>query len=276
MGRIRLTQIFPFLLPLRKRQRKFCFYLKMRLDRNHYARTIQAERFPYPVFSAQSTLINPDSGFDLQYQYNKVFNLQLASKPMDHLVIEPGETFSFWQLVRDADRQTPYKEGLVLSDGKIQAIAGGGLCQLSNTLFWLFLHSPLTITERHGHAIEAFPTPNQGDIPPGVDATVSEGWLDLKVLNQTDLPFQITFSFDQTAMAIHLWTTQPLALSYRIKGRHLRYTRRKGHVYEQIDIYRQVLDRVTRQPLADTFLYHNRCEIQYALPDGTPIEEDVA
>lgn len=276
MGRIRLTQVFPFLLPLRKRQRKFCFYLKMRLDRNRYAHTIQTECLPYTVFSAQSALINPDSGFDLQYQYNKVFNLKLASQPMDHLVIQPGETFSFWQLVRHADRQTPYKEGLVLSDGKIQPIQGGGLCQLSNTLFWLFLHSPLTVIERHGHAIEAFPTPNQGDIPPGVDATVSEGWLDLKVRNQTDLPFQLIFSFDEETMSIHLLTTQQLALCYHIEGRHLHYTRKKNHIYEQIDIYRQILDRVSRQPLADTLLYHNRCEIQYALPAGTPIEEEIA
>ena len=87
MGRIRLTQVFPFLLPLRKRQRKFCFYLKMRLDRNRYAHTIQTECLPYTVFSAQSALINPDSGFDLQYQYNKVFNLKLsqpANGPSGH------------------------------------------------------------------------------------------------------------------------------------------------------------------------------------------------
>ena len=72
MARKRITQIFPFLLPLRVKQRKLFFYLKMRFDRNRYSKIIQNERLPYEVFHASFSMINEESGHDIQYQYNKV------------------------------------------------------------------------------------------------------------------------------------------------------------------------------------------------------------
>ncbi|MCH5255351.1 MAG: VanW family protein, partial [Lachnospiraceae bacterium] len=151
MPRKSLTQRFPFLLPLRKWQRKKCFYLKMHFDKNKYAKERAAELLPYAVYDSSSLLLNESSGFDMKYQVNKVHNLKLAAKTLDGILILPGETFSFWQLVRWADRQEPYKDGLVSVNGKITGSYGGGLCQLSNLLFWLFLHTPMTILERHGH-----------------------------------------------------------------------------------------------------------------------------
>lgn len=59
-------------------------------------------------------------------------------------------------------------------DGKTLASYGGGLCMLSDMLFWMFLHTPLTIVERHGHAVCSFPTTTE-ELPKGTDATVSEG-----------------------------------------------------------------------------------------------------
>ena len=61
---------------------------------------------------------------------------------------------------------------------------------MSNVLFWVFLHTPLTIIERHPHLIEDFPSPDK-DIPVGVDATINEGWQDLKVKNNTNQTFKI-------------------------------------------------------------------------------------
>ena len=66
-----LTKKFPFLLPIRKWQRKLFFYIGMWLDRRRYARTLQSERLPYTVFSASNALYNPHTGFDMVYQENK-------------------------------------------------------------------------------------------------------------------------------------------------------------------------------------------------------------
>ena len=74
MGRIRVTQIFPWLLPLRRRQRVFCFYEKMRRDGNRYAKAKLDRALPYEVFSSTCPLYNAETGFDMRYQQNKVFN----------------------------------------------------------------------------------------------------------------------------------------------------------------------------------------------------------
>ena len=61
-------------------------------------------------------MYNTQTGFDMRYQRNKVYNLKLAAAPLDGLIIGPGETFSFCQAVRHADRQVRYKEGLTVVD----------------------------------------------------------------------------------------------------------------------------------------------------------------
>ena len=168
MARKRLTEMFPFLLPLRRWQKKQCCYLKMKFDKNVYADKISESLFPNMVFETSALMVNENSGFDIQFQYNKVHNLQLAAKTMDKLVIAPNETFSFFWLTRHADRYTRYKDGLNLVNGKIVGSYGGGLCQLSNMLFWLFLHTPMTIVERHGHAAESFPSTTEDLTAPSI------------------------------------------------------------------------------------------------------------
>ena len=105
MARKRLTQVFPFLIPLRVWQRKRCFYLKMRMDGRKYARE-RGDLLPYIGFEARSRMLNPATGADMTYQQNKVHNLKLAARMLNGVVIRPGETFSFWQLVRHADRRS--------------------------------------------------------------------------------------------------------------------------------------------------------------------------
>lgn len=111
MSRKRLTQVFPWLLPLRRWQRKKLFYIKMRFDKNRYAGEILNSVLPYEAFTTSSLMINRKSGFDIKYQMNKVHNLKLAAKTVNGIVIRPGETFSFWQLVRYADKKERYKDG---------------------------------------------------------------------------------------------------------------------------------------------------------------------
>ena len=121
------------------------------------------------------------------------------AKVLDKLIIAPGETFSFWNAVRGADQETAYKNGYVLSDGRLQLLPGGGLCQMSSFLYWLFLHTPLTITEQHTHGIDLHL--NMPGIPQGIDAAVSEGWLDLKVKNNTAHTFQLLVAVDSHNMS---------------------------------------------------------------------------
>ena len=156
MARKRLTQLFPFLLPLRIWQRNLFYQIGMKFDGNKYSKNF-GEKLKYEVCKTKTLMINENSGHDIIYQKNKVENLKIASKTMNHILIYPNETFSFCYLVRNSKKYGKYKDGLILVDGKIVAKKGGGLCHLSNLLHYLFLMSPLTVTERHGHKVKSFP-----------------------------------------------------------------------------------------------------------------------
>ena len=204
------------------------------------------------------------------YQENKVFNLKLAAKAINGLVIRPGETFSFWKTVRYADKDTPYKEGLVVSNGTLQTLPGGGLCQMSNLLFWLFLHTPLTIIERHGHRIKDFPDP-PSDAVIGVDATISEGWLDLKVQNNTPHTYQIAVTFDEKN--INGCVLSDCAPSYKIQitNGKLLYYRSNDKIFEEVDIIKSHISLAKKTPTSSKVLYRNRCEIGYELPSDIAV-----
>lgn len=261
MRRKRLTQIFPFLLPLRKWQRKKLFYLKMQSDGCRYAKRISEKLLPNLIFEASIPMLNENSGFDIKYQLNKVYNLKLAARTIDKVVIEPKETFSFWQLVRWADRREKYKDGLNLVDGKIVGSYGGGLCMLSDMLFWMFLHTPLTIVERHGHAALLFPSTTE-DFPCGTDATVSEGWLDLKVRNDTGNAFQIAVSFDDTHMHGCILSRSPTNMEYSVFNPSVSYTKRNKKTYQTAPVCRMETDLITGVQ-TEKELYINQCEIAY-------------
>lgn len=272
MARKRLTQMFPWLIPIRKKQRLFCFHMRMRLDANHYAITKTEKRLPYRLFETSYPLYNTETGFDMVYQENKVFNLKLAADTIDNLLIRPGETFSFWRLARYADRITPYKEGLTLINGKLLTIPGGGMCHISNLLFYMFLHAPLTIVERHGHGTKDFPDLSS-DALFGIDATISEGWLDLKVRNETDETFQIHISFDSQHIIGGLFTDRNGGIFYKVTNGKPSYYRKGEEVFEEVDVIQTIVSDATNQSVSSKRLYRNKCKIGYPLPAGTRIIE---
>lgn len=279
MNRKRITQMFPWLMPIRKKQRLFCFYMGMNLDNKRYSTKKSDNLLTYQLFLSSCPLYNRETGFDMVYQENKVHNLKLAAATLNHLLIRPDETFSFWKLVRYADKHTPYKDGLVVTDGKLKTAPGGGLCQMSNLLFWLFLHTPLTIVERHGHKIKDFPEP-PSDAPIGVDAAVSEGWLDLKVRNDTEATFQIVITFDDENISGQILTDSDMWDTFEVFNENPVYYRKDNKVYEEVDVIQNIIMRNYEDSKIESvnpfirkkFLYRNQCEIGYALPDDIEVK----
>ena len=115
----------------------------------------------FEVKAHRSLILRPLKDVEMYLQENKRTNLRLAIRPINNIVIKPGETFSLWKLVGRPTARKGYLEGLVLQNGTIQTGIGGGLCQLGNLLFWLFAHSPLIITERYRHGYDVFPDVNR-------------------------------------------------------------------------------------------------------------------
>lgn len=261
MARKRLTQLFPFLLPLRRWQRRRFFYAKMFFDRNRYAKRRLTETLPHLICSVSGGLINKRSGFPIEYQLNKAHNLALAAKTIQHILIYPGQTFSFYQLVKKADRHERFKDGLILQNGELKPSYGGGLCQLSSLLFQLFLRSPLKITERHAHARETLPPIAPGE-PAGMDAAVSEGWQDLKAYNPTQAVFQLELELDGQYIYGRLFSDSPSQYEYTPFNSALKYLRKDGKLYRHAEISRSITDKNTLES-QNELLYSEICEICY-------------
>lgn len=270
MRRKTVTQLFPWLLPVRKQQRMFCFYMGMRMDRNRYSQCRVTQPLPELLFETKSQLYNSETGFDMKYQENKVFNLKLAASGLNGLMIRPGETFSFWQAIRGADWEEPYRDGLVVLNGELTTAPGGGLCQISNLLLWLFLHTPMTILERHGHKSREFPVPDDGT-PLGVDAAISEGWLDLKVKNESTSPYQIFIDFDEQHMSGRIVTDDDRGKKYEVVNEGLKYYQSRGKIYEETEVVRRTICAATGECVDMEWLYNNRSEIGYALPQNVTV-----
>lgn len=115
---------------------------------------------------------------------NRVYNVALATSRINGALVAPGEDFSFNKTLGDVSKFTGYKEAYVITNGKTVLGDGGGVCQVSTTLFRAALNAGLPITERHAHAYRV--GYYEQDSPPGIDATIYTPTVDLKFKNDTD------------------------------------------------------------------------------------------
>lgn len=112
-------------------------------------------------------------------------NIKISAMKIDGQLIMPGEIFSFNKTTGSRSRENGYMESKVIIDGKFVNDIGGGVCQVSTTLYNAALRSNLEIVERYHHSLPV------SYVPKGEDATVSYGYLDLKFKNNYDFPIYI-------------------------------------------------------------------------------------
>jgi vancomycin resistance protein VanW len=155
-----------------------------------YASNRSMQNLQYTYFSHKTPLLRKLRDVDMQYQFNKIINLRLAVEKLDGIILSPGETFSYWRLIGKPSAKKGYVPGMVLHCGKFRMGIGGGLCQLSNLIYWMTLHTPLTIVERYRHSYDVFPDSNRTQ-PFGTGATCVYPYRDLMIRNDTDAKFQL-------------------------------------------------------------------------------------
>lgn len=174
-----------------------------------------AQSCPHPVTEHSTPLFRQLAGVDQQLQRNKVVNLGLALERLDALILLPGQRFSFWWHVRKATARRGFLDGLVLSHGQTVAGVGGGLCQLTNLIYWMTLHTPLTVVERWRHSYDVFPDVERTQ-PFGSGATCAWPVLDLQIENTTMTAFRLGLTLSPT----HLhgaWTADtPVSTGYEV------------------------------------------------------------
>lgn len=125
----------------------------------------------------------------------RIHNLLLGTSKFNGVLIPKNATFSFNETVGDISSTTGYQPAYIIKEGKTVLGDGGGICQVSTTLFRAVLNTGLPITEYHAHAYRVGYYEN--DAKPGLDATVYGPTVDFKFVNDTPASILIQTSADE-------------------------------------------------------------------------------
>ena len=264
--RKRLSEIHPIIYKTRIRQKR----LFRRLDDLSKGKTFACEKahdsLPFPCKKHQSLLRRRLGNSDPQLQENKVENLKIACPTIDGILIKPGETFSFWRQVGEATSEKGYCEGMQLSRGEVVRGVGGGLCQLANLLYWMSLHTPLEIAERHHHSFDPFPDENRV-LPFGSGAGVFYNYIDLRFFNPTNLTFQIKLWLTDQHLKGAILSDKETPHSYHVFEKNHRFLKEDGRNFRENEIWRQIINRRTGNKVEEELLVTNFSEVKYDLDE---------
>lgn len=130
---------------------------------------------------------------------NRSENLTAAANALDGKILLPGETLSFNETVGPREPETGYKEAYVIVNGEYVQGTGGGVCQVSSTLYNAVLLSNLVISERMPHAVVV------SYVQPGQDATVNYPNIDFKFKNNTASLVYLRTDVKQGVLTVRIW-----------------------------------------------------------------------
>ena len=140
-------------------------------------KSLPQEAFPHLLATYSTTYSTANS--------NRATNVYLSAKAINNYIMMPNEVFSYNNAVGKRTAARGYKEATVYVNGEVANGIGGGICQVSSTLYNSVLLTNLEVTDRSNHAFEP------SYVPAGQDATVSWGAPDFKFKNNRNYPIKI-------------------------------------------------------------------------------------
>ena len=263
---ILFCEISPLTYKLSEQKGVLTRFVKDLFSKERFSREKKAELLPYVAAEKESDLIKRGPGIDPELQQNKVVNINIASRTFDHLVIHPGETFSFWQHVGQTTAEKGYRAGRIIKDGKLIPGLGGGLCNLANTLHVLVRETPLTVTELHTHS-DAL-APDHGPRRPFANGTsVSYNNVDFRFRNDTDQDFQLVMRCEGDRLDAQIRCEHEFPYFYRLteEGHHFQ---KEGDKYYRVSkIYHETYDKKTGELVKRELILDNHSEVMYDMEE---------
>lgn len=230
-----------------------------------FAGVRQEEKLPVVIYAHNSLIRRRLGNVDMELQNNKAVNLGIAAPKVNTVLIRPGETFSFWKLVGSTSEKKGYRKGLTIANGATKAGIGGGMCQFTNLIHWLVLHSPLEITEHHHHdGYDLFPDFNR-QVPFGTGTSIFYNYLDYRFTNPTDVTFQLIVYVTEEYLCGELRAEKPLPYSYHIRVENERFIQEDDVIYRCGEVYRRTVDKFTGNTVKDELLRSNHARVMYDL-----------
>lgn len=167
----------------------------------HYVELGKAEgRNALPVDTAATDVIGVYSSlYDVSEQ--RAVNVELAAERINGIVLQPGDEFSFSSAILSRTYENGYVLGPSFAAGREVITVGGGICQVSSTLYVAMISAALPSTERYTHSAPV------DYVPRGLDATIAENSKDLKFVNIYSKPLTIIAVTEDGKLTVSLKLT---------------------------------------------------------------------
>jgi vancomycin resistance protein VanW len=222
---------------------------------------------PVLIYRNKSLMRRVLGNVDPVLQENKVLNLGLSAPKVTNVLIRPGQIFSFWKLAGRCSEKEGYKKGLVISSGKVSEGIGGGMCQFTNLIHFIILHSPMDIIEHHHHdGMDLFPDFGR-QIPFGTGTSIMYNYLDYRFKNSTDTTFQLITYVKDRYLCGELRANKPLGVRYHIKTENEYFSREGDTVYRNSLVFREQIDEKTGNLLLKELIKKNHAMVMYGIDD---------
>ena len=224
----------------------------------------KGEPLPIVIYKHNSLIRRKLGNVDLQLQENKAVNLGLAAPKISGIIIKPGETFSLWKLVGSCTKRKGYKEGLTIANGEASNGIGGGMCQMSNLIHWMILHTDMKITEHHHHdQLDLFPDFKRV-IPFGTGTSILYNYQDYRFKNTTDITYQLIIYTTDEYLCGELRADKRQNYSYHIDAEDVFFSKEAdGIVYRNGKVYRTKIDVTTGNKVEKELIRTNHAKVCY-------------
>lgn len=263
MGRKLFCEISPLTYQISMYKCITMRHIKNILSKEKLAKTKTKELLPVVVYKHNSLIRRKLGNVDLQLQENKAVNLSIAAPKITNIIIKPGETFSLWYLVGKCGKRQGYKEGLTIDNNKPSKGIAGGMCQLSNLIHWMILHTELEITEHHHHDnLDLFPDFKRV-IPFGTGTSIMYNYLDYRFKNNTDNTYQLIIYTTDEYLCGELRSNKEEKYSYHIHAEDIFFSRENGVVYRNGKVYRTKIDKTTGNTITKELIRENHAKVCY-------------
>ncbi len=220
--------------------------------------------FDYLLASHTSPLERVPGSLATEVQLGKEHNVGLAARLLDRLIVEPNQVFSHHHTVGRTSRRRGFREGLELRNGEPTAGVGGGLCQVSNSFYWVAVRAGMRITERHRHGLDLFPD-HERTVPFGCGATVVYNYADFRFENPLPMRVMLRARIDNGRFVSELWSTDDPGVRFEVEEVDHRFFREDDEWWRENRLRRRV--RTPEGTLVlDHEIAHNRGRVMYT-PD---------
>ncbi len=237
--------------------------MKWVANRKSYAVKRVDEKLPCVHYQSKSLIRRKLGNVDMRLQDNKAVNLGIAAPKINGILIKPNQVFSFWKLVGNCTVSKGYLEGLAIKNSDVGVGIGGGMCQLTNMIHWLILHSPLTVLEHHHHnQFDLFPDFGR-TVPFGTGTSIMYNYMDYQFANNTAHTFQLIIYTTEEHLCGELRCDAPIGQAYHVEERNAYFSQVEDTFFRHNEVYKITIDKTTGDKVDEKLINQNKSKVLY-------------